>query len=416
MAATGMARRTEPRPTAEPPRTSAEHREGPPISGSAGLLTSNDPGSHRRSVARAATPPAQRALTGRLSAGGCGLAGQGRTGGARVAVVTGGSAGIGLATAQLFAQRGWSVAILARGAERLAEAEALLAREGGRVLAIPADVADAAAVEAAADRIERELGPIRAWINNAMTTIVSPADQVTPEEYRTVTGATYLGTVHGTLSALHRMKPRDRGVIVQVSSGLAIRAAPLQAPYCAAKFAISGFTDSLRAELIHENSKIALSVVYLPAVNTPQFGWTRTRTGHGQRAPDPVFDPRLCAEAIHHAAERPTREVWVGRTSVLMAAAQALLPSYADRKAAQSWDDMVEDEAVPDRRGNLDAPAPGAARIDGAMSERAKTTRSEFWTSRERDALVLGAVGAALLGTALAARALRRPLRLLGRL
>ena len=344
------------------------------------------------------------------------MAGQGRRGAARVAVVTGGSAGIGLATAQLFAQRGWSVAILARGAERLAEAEALLAREGGRVLAIPADVADAAAVEAAADRIERELGPIRAWINNAMTTIVSPADQVTPEEYRTVTGATYLGTVHGTLAALHRMKPRDRGVIVQVSSGLAIRAAPLQAPYCAAKFAISGFTDSLRAELIHENSKIALSVVYLPAVNTPQFGWTRTRTGHGQRAPDPVFDPRLCAEAIHHAAERPTREVWVGRTSVLMAAAQALLPSYADRKAAESWDDMVEDEAVPDRRGNLDAPAPGAARIDGAMSERAKTTRSEFWTSRERDALVLGAVGAALLGTALAARALRQPLRLLGRL
>jgi NAD(P)-dependent dehydrogenase (short-subunit alcohol dehydrogenase family) len=318
MAATGMARRTEPQPTAEPPRASAEHREGPPIFGSAGLLVSNGPGSHRRSVAPAATPPAQRALTGRLSAGGYGLAGQGRTGAARVAVVTGGSAGIGLATAQLFAQRGWSVAILARGAERLAEAEALLAREGGRVLAIPADVADAAAVEAAADRIEQELGPIRAWINNAMTTIVSPADQVTPEEYRTVTGATYLGTVHGTLSALHRMKPRDRGVIVQVSSGLAIRAAPLQAPYCAAKFAISGFTDSLRAELIHENSKIALSVVYLPAVNTPQFGWTRTRTGHGQRAPDPVFDPRLCAEAIHHAAERPTREVWVGRTSVLM--------------------------------------------------------------------------------------------------
>ena len=343
------------------------------------------------------------------------MAGQGRRGAARVAVITGGSAGIGLATAQLFARRGWSVAVLARGAERLAEAEALLAREGGRVLAIPADVADAGAVEAAAERIEGELGPIRAWINNAMTTIVSPAYRVTPEEYRSVTGATYLGTVHGTLAALRRMKPRDRGVIVQVSSGLAIRAAPLQAPYCAAKFAVSGFTDSLRSELLRENSGVALSVVYLPAVNTPQFGWTRTRTGHGQRAPDPVFDPRLCAEAIHHAVERPTREVWVGRTSVLMAVAQALLPSYADRKAAESGADMVEDEPRPDRRGNLDGPAPGRARIDGEAGERVKTTRSEFWTSRERDALVLGLAGMALLGTGLAARALRGPLRLKGR-
>ncbi|TFZ59360.1 SDR family NAD(P)-dependent oxidoreductase [Methylorubrum sp. Q1] len=343
------------------------------------------------------------------------MAGQGRRGAARVAVVTGGSAGIGLATAQLLAQRGWSVAILARGADRLAEAEALLAREGGRVLAIPADVADDAAVEAAADRIEQELGPIRAWINNAMTTIVGPAERITPEEYRSVTGATYLGTVHGTLAALRRMKPRDRGVIVQVSSGLAIRAAPMQAPYCAAKFAVSGFTDSLRAELIHADSHIALSVVYLPAVNTPQFGWTRTRTGRGQRAPDPVFDPRLCAEAIHHAIEHPTREVWVGRTSLMMAAAQALLPSYADRKAAESLDDMVQDGPVPDRRGNLDGPVPGPARIDGDARARAKTTRSEFWTSRERDALVLSVAGAALLGTALAARALRGPLRLLGR-
>ena len=338
-----------------------------------------------------------------------------RTGGPRVAVVTGGSAGIGLATARHFARHGWSVAILARDSGRLDEAAAMLAREGAAVLAIPADVADAEAIEAAADRIERELGPIRAWINNAMTTIVSPADRITPEEFRRVTETTYLGAVHGTLAALRRMKPRDRGVIVQVSSGLAIRAAPLQAPYCGAKFALSGFTDSLRAELIHERSAVALSVVYLPAVNTPQFGWTRTRTGHGQRAPDPVFDPRLCAEAIHHAATRPSREIWVGRTSVLMAAAQALWPSYADRKAAEGWDAMVEKEPVPDRRGNLDAPVPGGAIIDGAARERTKATRSEFWTSRERDTLVFGLAGAALLGTALAVRALSKPLRLLPR-
>ncbi|WP_238296586.1 SDR family NAD(P)-dependent oxidoreductase, partial [Methylobacterium soli] len=166
---------------------------------------------------------------------------------ARVAVVTGGSAGIGLATAHLFAARGWSVAILARDPARLAAAEAALRAYGRPVLAIAADVADAAAVDAAAARIEGELGPIRAWINNAMSTVVCPADAITPEEYRRVTETTYLSQVFGTLAALRHMKPRNRGAIVQVSSGLGIRAAPLQAPYCAAKFAVSGFTDALRA-------------------------------------------------------------------------------------------------------------------------------------------------------------------------
>ena len=334
---------------------------------------------------------------------------------ARVAVVTGGSAGIGLATAEHFAQRGWSVAILARDPTRLEDAAVRLRRSGKPVLALPTDVADAEAVEAAAARVERELGPIRAWINNAMSTVVSPADRITPEEYRRVTETTYLSQVYGTLAALRRMKPRNRGAIIQVSSGLAIRAAPLQAPYCAAKFAVSGFTDSLRAELIHDRCDVSLSVVYLPAVNTPQFGWARSRTGHAPRVPDPVFDPRLCAEAIYGAVAKPRRELWVGRSSLLMAAAQALAPGFADRKAADAWDTMLSDEAAADRRGNLDAPVPGPAAIDGPAVDRTKTTRTEYWTSRERDLLVLGLAGAFLLGGAALARVASAPRRMLTR-
>lgn len=332
----------------------------------------------------------------------------------RVAVVTGGTAGIGLATAQLFAARGWSVAVIARDETRLRQAEKLLTAHGRPVLAISADVADAEAVDAAAAQIEAELGPIQAWVNNAMSTVVSPADQISPEEYRRVTETTYLSQVYGTLAALRHMKPRNRGAIIQVSSGLGIRAAPLQAAYCGAKFAVSGFTDALRCELIHDRVAVSLSVVYLPAVNTPQFGWSRTRTGRGQYAPDPVFDPRLCAEAILYAVEHPQREVWVGRTSLMMAAAQAIAPGLADRKAASMWDAQLEDTEEPDRTGNLFKPAPGEAAVDGRFSFRTRTSRHEFWTSRERDLLVAGMAGAALLG--LASAAALAPRRLLRRL
>ncbi|MDP4023318.1 SDR family oxidoreductase [Methylobacterium sp. NEAU 140] len=334
---------------------------------------------------------------------------------ARVAVVTGGTAGIGLATAHRFAAGGWSVAVIARDPARLRAAEAALAAYGRPVLAISADVADAEAVEAAAERVETELGPIRAWVNNAMSTVVSPADRITPEEYRRVTETTYLSQVYGTLAALRRMKPRNRGAIIQVSSGLGIRAAPLQAPYCAAKFAVSGFTDALRCELIHDSVDVSLSVVYLPAVNTPQFNWARSRTGHRQNAPDPVFDPRLCAEAILYAVENPRREVWVGHSSVLMNAAQILAPGLADRKAASMWDAQLGAEA-PDKAGNLHEPVPGEVGIDGRFSERTKATRTAFWTSRERDFLVMGVAGLALVGLAGAAALARAPRRLMRRL
>jgi short-subunit dehydrogenase len=315
---------------------------------------------------------------------------------AGTAVVTGGSAGIGLATAERLAKGGWRVAIIARDAARLEQARAMLAQHGGQVLAIGADVADAAAVDAAAARIERELGPIDAWVNNAMSTVVAPADRISAAEYARVTATTYLSQVHGTLAALRYMKPRRRGAIVQVSSGLGFRAVPLQAAYCAAKFAVSGFTDSLRAELIADDVPVTLTVVYLPAVNTPQPGWARNHTGREQVLPDPLFDPRLCAEAIVAAIETPQREIWVGRSTFQMAIAQALAPGFADRQASSFRDDQLGGPAG-DRAGNLDTPVPGPARIDGDAIDRAIDSRREFFTSRQRDLLKLG-IGGGLAG------------------
>lgn len=330
-----------------------------------------------------------------------------------VAVVTGGSAGIGLAAAERLARSGRAVAILAREPARLEEAAGMLRRLGNPVLAIPADVADAAAVDAAAERVERDLGPIGAWVNNAMSTVVAPADRITPEEYRRVTDTTYLSQVYGTLAALRHMRPRGRGAIVQVSSGLGIRAAALQAPYCAAKFAVSGFTDALRTELIADGVKVSLTVVYLPAVNTPQFGWARNRTGHDQEAPDPIFDPRLAAEAIHFAVENPRREIWVGRSTVMMAIAQALAPALADRQASSFKEQQLGDP-MGYRPGNLEEAPPGPARMDGRFGDRVKAARHEFFTSRQRDAAKLGGLGLlAALGAVGATSVLRGARRLL---
>ena len=315
---------------------------------------------------------------------------------AKTAVVTGGSAGIGLATAERLAKAGWQVAIMARDAARLDAARAMLAVHGMPILAISADVADPDAVDAAADRIERELGPIGAWVNNAMSTVVAPADRITPAEYQRVTATTYLSQVYGTLAALRHMKPRGRGAIVQVSSGLGIRAVPLQAAYCAAKFAVSGFTDALRAELIGDAVPVTLSVVYLPAVNTPQPGWARNHTGREQVLPDPLFDPRLCAEAIVSAIDDPQREIWVGRSTLKMAIAQALAPNFADRQASGFAEQQLGN-ATGSKTGNLDAPVPGPARIDGDAIDRAISNRREFFTSRQRDMLKIG-IGGGIAG------------------
>ncbi len=333
---------------------------------------------------------------------------------ASTAVVTGGSAGIGLATAERLAKAGWNVAIIARDTARLEEARAMLEQHGGKVLAISADVADAAAIDAAADRIEREVGPIHAWVNNAMSTVVAPADRITASEYERVTATTYLSQVFGTLAALRHMKPRRRGAIIQVSSGLGIRAVPLQAAYCAAKFAVSGFTDSLRSELIGDKVPVTLSVVYLPAVNTPQPGWARNHTGRKQILPDPLFDPRVCAEAIVSAIEKPQREIWVGRSTFQMAVAQALAPGFADRQASSFAEDQLGDP-VGAKTGNLDEPVKGPARIDGDSTDRAIDNRREFFTSRQRDLFKLGIAGGLAGAGALASlgvsRLLARPNR-----
>ena len=319
----------------------------------------------------------------------------------RVVVITGGTMGIGRATAVAFAQAGWAVAVLARGEERLRSTEAELKALGAPALCIAADVADAAAVEAAATRIEQELGPVEAWVNNAMATVVAPAEAISPEEYRRVTEVTYLGQVFGTLAALRLMRPRGRGAIVQVSSGLGFRSAPLQSAYCGAKAAVGGFTDSLRSELLHQRSRITLTTVYLPAVNTPQFRRTRNHTGQAQNAPDPVFDPRLCANAILHSVRSPQREVWVGRSTLQMALAQAVAPGFADRKAGEMWDAQLDPSMPPpDPKGNLfdvDAAYPG---IDGPFTARTLPQRGEFVTSQAREVVSMGVAVLALLGIA----------------
>jgi short-subunit dehydrogenase len=250
---------------------------------------------------------------------------------ATTVVITGASAGLGRAVALEFARQGCNVALLARGVERLESAAREARAYGVAALAIPADVADADVLDAAAERVENELGPIDVWVNNAMVTIFAPAQAVRSDEYRRVTEVTYLGQVHGTLAALRRMRRRNRGTIVQVGSALSYRAIPLQAAYCAAKFAVRGFTDSLRSELAHEGSRIRLTMVQLPAVNTPQFDWARSRmAGRAQPLP-PVFQPEAVAPEIVRAARDAPRELWIGHSTLKAILGAMLLPETGDR-------------------------------------------------------------------------------------
>jgi len=248
-----------------------------------------------------------------------------------VVVITGASAGVGRATARVFAERGASIALLARGEAGLQGAKQDVEQRGGRALVIKADVSDPAAVERAATQIEAELGPIDIWINNAMVSVFARAQDITPDEYRRVMDVNFHGYVYGTLSALKRMRLRNHGVIVQVGSALAYRGIPLQAAYCASKHAIEGFTDSLRAELIHDNLDIHLTMVHLPAVNTPQFGWVRNKLGvHGRPVP-PIFEPDVAAQAIVWAAFNRRREVFAGFPAAKAIVGNKLFPNIGDR-------------------------------------------------------------------------------------
>ncbi|MDQ4023870.1 MAG: SDR family oxidoreductase [Actinomycetota bacterium] len=315
----------------------------------------------------------------------------------RVVVVTGASAGVGRAVARALADRGDAVALFARGEEGLSAAARDVDARGGRSLALQVDVADAAAVEAAAARVEHDLGPIDVWVNNAMVSVFAPFKEISAADYRRVTEVTYLGYVHGTMSALSRMLPRDRGVVVQVGSALAYRAIPLQSAYCGAKHAVEGFTESLRCELAHDRSNVRVVMVQLPAINTPQFHWVKTSlTRHPQPVP-PIFQPEVAAEAIVWAAEHPRREYWVGWPTARAVIANRVVPGVLDRYLARSGVDAQQaDRPIEaDRPHNLYDPLAGDFGAHGEFDDVAKD-RSVYWRAARRRG-ALGAAGASAL-------------------
>jgi NADP-dependent 3-hydroxy acid dehydrogenase YdfG len=320
----------------------------------------------------------------------------------RVVVITGATAGVGRATARAFAARGDAVALIARGEDRLEATRSELEAQGARVIACSADVADANAVDAAAQRAERELGPIDVWVNCAMTAVLAFVHETDAADFRRVSDVSYLGYVHGTLAALRRMRPRDRGVIVMVGSALAYRGIPLQASYCAAKHAIRGFSDALRCELMHEGSAVRITTVHLPGLNTPQFEWVRTTLRRHPMPVPPIYEPEVAADAVLWAAEHPRREFFVAAPTVGVVLANKLAPRLLDRHlASTSVDDQQTDiEIPPDRPDYLYAPLPKDRGARGRFSDDAKP-RSLAWTLTKHRARLAGA--ATLTGAAAAA-------------
>jgi NAD(P)-dependent dehydrogenase (short-subunit alcohol dehydrogenase family) len=315
---------------------------------------------------------------------------------AKVVVVTGASAGVGRATVRQFARRGARLGLIARGRERLEATADEVERLGGQALVLPGDVSDSARMEEAAAAVEARYGPIDVWINNAMVSVFSPVYAMEAAEYRRVIEVTYLGVVHGTLAALRRMRPRDRGVIVQVGSALAYRAIPLQSAYCAAKHAVAGFTESLRAELLHDRSRVRLTIVHLPALNTPQFEWARSRLPRRAQPVPPIFQPEVAARAIVWASRHQRREVWVGGATVKAIIADKVAPGLADRYLARTGyaAQQTDEVADPDRGDNLWQPAAGDYAAHGRFDDRARDWSAQLWATTHRTMLVLG------LGTA----------------
>ena len=319
---------------------------------------------------------------------------------AEVVVITGASAGVGRATAQRFAKEGAHIGLIARGIDGLEGARRDVEKLGGKALVIPVDVADADKVEAAAARIEAELGEIDIWINNAMTSVFAPIKEMTPEEFRRVTEVTYLGYVYGTLAALKRMLPRNRGVIVQVGSALAYRGIPLQSAYCAAKHAVQGFCDSLRCELLHDKSHVRLTMVQLPALNTPQFGWVKSRLARKAQPVPPIFQPEVAAEAIYFATQNPRREFYVGLPSLEAIVANKIAPGFLDQYLARTGYDSQQHDGPedPNRPNNLWQPVPGDHGAHGAFDALARNWSPQLWTSKHRTVLALGFLAFAISG------------------
>jgi NAD(P)-dependent dehydrogenase (short-subunit alcohol dehydrogenase family) len=317
---------------------------------------------------------------------------------AEVVVITGASAGVGRAAARKFARHGARIGLLARGTDGLKAARREVEELGTEALVIPTDVAKADELESAAAQIEAEFGHIDIWINNAMTSVFSPIKKMTPEEFRRVTEVTYLGYVYGTLAALKRMLPRDRGVIVQVGSALAYRGIPLQAAYCAAKHAVQGFCDSLWCELLHDNSNVKVTMVQMPALNTPQFGWVKSRLPRKAQPVPPIFQPEVAAEAVYFAARNPRREFYIGLPTVAAIVANKFAPGLLDRYLGRTGFDSQQYDGAeePDRPDNLWQPVPGDHGAHGAFDARAKSWSPQLWTSEHRDWITAGLIALAL--------------------
>src|SRR3954451_19643696 len=314
----------------------------------------------------------------------------------KVVAITGASAGIGRATVREFAALGAGVGLIARGEERLAAAAREVERAGRRACVAPADVADAAAVEAAAARIEAALGPIDIWVNVAMAAVLAELWDCTPEEFLRVTQVTYLGSVHGMQAALRRFRPRNRGVIVQVGSALSRRGIPLQSTYCGSKHALKGVLDSLRAELLHEGSNVRVSLVQLPGVNTPQFDWVRTRLHRHPQPVPPIYQPEVAARAIVYAAQHPRREMWVGLPTVYTILGERVVSGLMDRYLAKTnigAQEAKEPIDPAERPDNLFAPPPGDPGSHGAFDEKAKTSSRQLSLTTHQRPLVAGAPG-----------------------
>jgi short-subunit dehydrogenase len=330
----------------------------------------------------------------------------------RISVVTGASGGIGRAVARKLAARGDAVALLARGEDGLEGAAEDVRRSGGIALPISVDVADAAAVDEAAERIEKELGAIDLWVNDAFSSVFALFHEIDMDEFARVTQVSYLGYVYGTKAALSRMLPRDRGTIVQVGSALAYRGIPLQSAYCGAKHAIQGFTESVRVELLHDKSNVHITMVQMPAVNTPQFGWVKSRLPENAQPVAPIYQPEVAAKAVLYAAEHPKRrEFWVGGSTAGTLIANAVAPGVLDRYLARTGfkSQQTGEPRDPDRPTNLWAPVDGRDGEDrgahGDFDDQAKTRSPQLWASQHHG--LLAAVGGGLAAAG-AAWALRR--------
>jgi NAD(P)-dependent dehydrogenase (short-subunit alcohol dehydrogenase family) len=320
-----------------------------------------------------------------------------------VVVITGASAGVGRATAREFARRKARIGLLARNRAALENTRAEVKELGGEALVLPADVAHADQIEAAAEAVEAEFGPMDIWINNAMVSVFSPVKEMAAAEFKRVTDVTYLGTVYGSLAALQRMQPRNAGVILQVGSALAYRGIPLQAAYCGAKHAVQGFCDSLRCELLHDGSNVKVVMVQLPALNTPQFSWVKSRLPRKPQPVPPIFQPEVAAEAIYWAAHNDRAEVYLGWPTVKAIVGGKIAPRVADWYLARhGYEAQQTDEPVePGRRDNLWEPVPGDHGAHGEFDSRSKGHSVQFWLSKNRGWLAIA--GLVLTGAVMSA-------------